>query len=66
MSKFFNLEAEHVNSINKLVQNKRNNEYVVLQESNGFTDIAQWSDKYQNVRIITVRSANLDWTNRLA
>lgn len=66
MAKFFNLEAEHVNSINKLIKNKRNNEYVVLAESNGFADIAQWSDKYQNVRIITVRSANLDWTYRLA
>lgn len=66
MAKFFNLEAEHINSINRLVANRRDNEYVVLAESNGFTDIAQWSDKYQNVRIVTVRSCNLDWTHRLA
>lgn len=66
MAKFFNLEAEHINSINRLIQNKRDNEYVVLSEANGFTDIAQWSDKYQNVRIVTVRSVNLDWKYRLA
>lgn len=65
MAKFFNLEESAITGINRLWQRKYNNEYVVLGQANGFTDIAQYSDKYQNIRIVTVRTENLDLSSRL-
>lgn len=66
MAKFFNIEEEALVSMNQLMRNKRDNEYVVLNSANGFTDIAQYSSKYQNLHLVTVRSDALDWTYRLA
>lgn len=66
MAKFFNIEEDVLVGINRLMQVKRDRLYVVLQEANGFTDIAQYSDKYQNIRIVTVPSDRLDKSNRLA
>lgn len=60
MTKFFNLEEEHVKKIYALTKLKNDNQYVVLQHGHRFSDIAQWSDKYQNVRIITVPTEKLD------
>ena len=66
MAKFFTLEEKQVQNIMKLFERKFNNEYVLIQSSNGFTDIAQYSDKYQNVRLCTVKSENLVTSNRIA
>lgn len=66
MAKFFTIQSDQIRQIEKLIHNARDNEYVVLQQSNGFSDIAQWSDKYQCVKVITVPTDRLDWTQRLA
>lgn len=66
MAKFFVVQVEQVEKLRNLVDRKIDGEYVVLQQSNGFTDIAQFSSKYQAVRIVTVPSGRLDWTLRLA
>lgn len=52
--------------VNKLFERKCDGEYIVLNMSNGFCDIAQWSDKYQNVKILTLPIESLDKTMRLA
>lgn len=66
MAKFYTLEERQVKRILTLFERKFNNEYVLLADSNGFSDIAQYSEKYQNVRLCTVRSENLDKDNRIA
>ena len=66
MSKFVLVQEDDLRQMKRLFENARDNEYVLLQESNGFSDIAQYSDKYQALRIVTVVSKHLDWTNRLA
>lgn len=66
MSKFVLVQEDDLKQMRRLFDNARDNEYVLLSESNGFSDIAQYSDKYQAIRIVTVVSKHLDWTNRLA
>lgn len=66
MAKFFNIEEDVLVGINRLMQVKHDGMFVVLQQSNGFTDIAQYSDKYQNIRIVTVPTDRLDESKRLA
>lgn len=65
MAKFFTVQEDQVHRIGKLFENQREGEYVVLQQSNGFSDIAQYSEKYQAVKVITVPSNRLDWAKRL-
>lgn len=43
-----------------LIQYKSDKEFVILKDDNNFCDIAQWSNKYQNIKILTVRKDNLD------
>lgn len=59
MAKFFNIEGEQLARINRLYQRQVDGEYIILGQANGFTDIAQWSEKYMNIHIVTVRSENL-------
>lgn len=66
MSHFFFIEENLLNPIGKLFVRKNDREYVVLAQSGGFTDIAQYCSKYQNVKVVTVRTENLDSSNRVA
>lgn len=65
MQHIFAITEDKKMAINMLFQNKCEGEFVVLSMSNGFCDIAQWSDKYQNVKILTLPSDRLDMTMRL-
>ena len=60
MQHIFAITDEHLKSVNKVAQNKRDGEFVILSYGGSFCDIAQWSDKYQNVKIITVPTSRLD------
>lgn len=65
MAKFFNIEEKHMPGLSRLFRDKIDSQFIILGSANGFTDIAQYSTKYQNVRVITVRTENLDYTYRL-
>lgn len=60
MSHMFFITGNEIDKINMLFRLKKEGQYVVLSESNGFSDIAQWSSQYQNVKIITVPTYKLD------
>lgn len=66
MQHIFTITEDKLARVNQLARNKCDGEYVILTMSNGFCDIAQWSDKYQNVKIITLPYDRLDSTMRLA
>lgn len=48
---------ESINIINKL---KVDNMFVVLEEYNGFSTICQYSKKYNNFHVVSVKTENLD------
>ena len=56
---FFILEPYQLQQIEKLFKEKINNSYVILTQSKGYCDIAQYSDKFQTVKLICVREENL-------
>lgn len=60
MSHMFFIQPEQYKKIEMLFRMKREGLYVVLSSANGFSDIAQWVDKYQNVKIVTVPTYKLD------
>lgn len=64
-SHFFFIEDYQVPYLTTLIQNKKNGQYVVLARSNGFCDIAQYSDKFENIKIITVREEALNPNDKL-
>lgn len=53
---------ESINIINKL---KLDNMFVVLEEYNGYSTICQYTKKYDNFHIISVKTENLDRSNEL-
>lgn len=66
MAKFFTIKEDKVRYLSLLMERKNPNEFVVLSEYNEFVDICQYSEKYQNLHIISVPSGRLDWSKRLA
>lgn len=65
MSHFFLIEEEHISGIQRLFQDKLDGEYFVLARSGRFTDIAQYVDKFADVKIITVPADKLDRSREL-
>lgn len=65
MQHFFFIEENNLKAIQRLFENKLNYQYVVLCYSDGYCDIAQYVDKYQNVKIITVQADKLDKSKEL-
>lgn len=66
MQKMFFVEKEQVALMKTLLDRRIDNEYVVLYNNGQFADIAQYSDKYQNVHLASVLISALDPTMRLA
>lgn len=60
MSHMFFITGANIEKVNMLFRLKKEGQYVVLNEGNGFTDIAQWSNQYQNVKILTVPTYKLE------
>lgn len=53
---------DSINVINKL---KIDNMYVVLDEYNGYSTICQYTKKYDDFHIVSVKSENLDRSNEM-
>lgn len=64
-SKFYYIELDLIPKINKLSFNQIEGQYVILQEGNGFCDVAMYSSKYQNIRLFTIPKVKLDPLNKL-
>ena len=60
MAKMFCVDENNVFQIGRLLKRQVDQEYIILSKWDKFADIAQWCDKYQNVRIITVPLERLD------
>lgn len=56
----FSITEEKFKLLPLLISFKSDNEFVILKDDRDFCDIAQWSNKYQNIKILTVRKDNLD------
>lgn len=65
MQKIYKLEESDLLKAWNLFENKRDNQYIVIGENNGYCDIVQWSNKYQNVHIVTVHKDRLDPSKEL-
>lgn len=60
MQHIFAIQEKDLPKVKLLFSHKFDGEYFVLTQSNGFSDIAQWSDKYQNIKILTVPTDRLN------
>lgn len=60
MSKFIILDRDSIYNLRPLYEAKNDNAYIVLEEYNGYSTIAQYSYKYDNIKIVTVLTDNLD------
>lgn len=65
MSKFVIVSRQAVDEMLMLYRMKQDNVYSIIEENNGFSTIAQYSGKFDSVKIVTVKSENLDTTKRL-
>lgn len=65
MAKFTVLSKEVVDELTMLYQMRIDNSYIVVDEYNEFSVICQYSSKYDQVKMITVRTENLDPVKRL-
>lgn len=65
MKKFYIIPLNDVSKIKRLYSNRINNQYIVLNYYEEYSDIAQYSLKYDMVTIKTVKTSNLDTTKEL-
>lgn len=63
MQHIFAITEKNLVGVNALAKHKLDGEFIILSYSGSFCDIAQWSDKYQNVKILTVPTSKLDMSN---
>lgn len=62
---FFLIQDYQIRFLSILYMNKIDNQYYVLAESGKYSDIAQYSEKYDCVSIKTVLTDNLDRVRQL-
>lgn len=65
MKKFYIIPLNDVSKIKLLYSNRINNQYIILNYYEEYSDIAQYSLKYDMVTIKTVKTSNLDTTKEL-
>lgn len=65
MTKFTIIKREKMDELHMLYTMCIDNAYTVLEEFNGYSTIAQYSKKYDQIKIISVKSDNLDRSKRL-
>lgn len=63
--KLYFIEYSDMKKIEQLFTHKFDNEYIVLNSNGNLSDIAQYSEKYQNVHFATVPCNKLDPSMRL-
>lgn len=60
MAKFTIISRDKVDELLMLYKMQVDNSYIVLEEYNEFSTICQYSSKYDQVKMITVKTENLD------
>ena len=60
MQHIFAVTENQLVAINKLARDKFDGEFTFLTHGETFSDIAQWSEKYQNIKILTVPTKKLN------
>ena len=65
MAQFTIIKRDVVDQLLMLYKMKVDNEYVVVEEFNGYSTIFQYSSKYDQVKMISVKTENLDPLKRL-
>lgn len=65
IKKYFVIDETACKYIYKLLKDKIDMQYIRLNTGNGFSDIVQYSEKYQSCRVITVRNDKLNTDNEL-
>lgn len=65
MAKFTIIKRDTVDQLLMLYTMKEDNAYVVVDEFNEYSTIFQYSSKYDQVKMISVKTENLDPTKRL-
>lgn len=65
MAKFTIIRKDKIAELEMLYHMKIDNLYVVVEEYNEYSTIFQYSRKYDQVKLITVQTANLDPNLRL-
>ena len=63
--KFTIIKREHLDMMKMLYAMKEDNAFIIVDEFNGYSTIAQYSSKYDQVKLIDVKSENLDISKRL-
>lgn len=64
-TKFYTLEKDQVQLVQRLFVNENDNEYIILSRYKDYADICQYSSKYQNVHIVSVPVNKLDSSKEL-
>lgn len=59
MAHIFAITESQLLKVNKLARDKFDGEFTILSKGDVFSDIAQWSEKYQNVKVVTVPTDKL-------
>lgn len=65
MAKFTIIKRDTVDQLLMLYTMKEDNAYVVVDEFNEYSTIFQYSSKYDQVKMISVKTENLDPKKRL-
>ena len=65
MKNFFRIPLKCVPAITVLCEHKIDGEYVIINRSDDFCDIVQYSSRWHNLRVICVRAENLKKENEL-
>lgn len=60
MAKFTIIKRDHVDQLLMLYAMRIDNSYIVIDSNNGFSTIAQYSEKYKQVKLITVPTDQLN------
>ena len=58
------IKKEHIAKLVQLFENKIDESYITLYESNGFKEIAQYSSRYDDVHIAKVKTETLEQFNK--
>lgn len=59
------IKRNDLDEMKMLYAMRQDNAYIVLDEYNEYSTIAQYSSKYDQVKVISVKTANLDPSKRL-
>lgn len=65
MAHMFIVKPRHLDGMKVLFEKCEDGQYIILDQNNGFADIAQYSLRYDTVKIVSVRADMLIKNNEL-